>query len=320
MSEHSQDTPPPATRHWSGEPPARAFLTALLLAAIMFPYWWLAVEWAKRTLPDPSVSFTFSATTFLLLLILADSMFLIRYYQLIRKRELVQKTEELKKSEDALRMANRKLNLLSGITRHDIKNQLMALKTYILLSNDSCRNTEELAGFFSKSEIIAETIERQINFTKDYEDMGVNAPVWQYVNKLVQSATAELPMNNIQIVSEQPDLEVFADPLLVKVFYNLIDNALRYGGEKMTTIRLTHREDAAGCVLVIEDDGAGIRPEMKRVLFTKGAGTHTGLGLFLTREILGITGMTIEETGLPGQGARFEIHIPRGVYRYPQKK
>jgi hypothetical protein len=40
------------------------------------------------------------------------------------------------------------------------------------------------------------------------------------------------------------------------------------------------------------------------------------MGLFLTREILGITGITISETGLYGKGARFEILVPVDYYRF----
>ncbi|HNQ30521.1 MAG TPA: sensor histidine kinase, partial [Methanolinea sp.] len=49
--------------------------------------------------------------------------------------------------------------------------------------------------------------------------------------------------------------------------------------------------------------------------FEKGYGKGTGLGLFLSREILSITGMTIRETGIPGEGARFEIVVPKGMWR-----
>jgi len=52
-------------------------------------------------------------------------------------------------------------------------------------------------------------------------------------------------------------------------------------------------------------------------LFTRGFGRHTGLGLFLTREILSITGITIVENGEPGRGARFEMQVPGGAYRVP---
>jgi len=42
---------------------------------------------------------------------------------------------------------------------------------------------------------------------------------------------------------------------------------------------------------------------------------NTGLGLFLSREILSITGITIRENGDPGKGARFEMVVPNGIYR-----
>jgi signal transduction histidine kinase len=101
----------------------------------------------------------------------------------------------------------------------------------------------------------------------------------------------------------------------VKVFYNLIDNALRYGGAGMKTIRISSQESDASLTILCEDDGVGISHEDKKRLFTRGFGKNTGLGLFLSREILGITGITITETGEPGKGARFEIHVPAGMWR-----
>ena len=52
------------------------------------------------------------------------------------------------------------------------------------------------------------------------------------------------------------------------------------------------------------------------MIFDRSYGKDTGLGLFLVREILSITGMTIRETGESGRGARFEIHIPPEGYRF----
>jgi len=46
-------------------------------------------------------------------------------------------------------------------------------------------------------------------------------------------------------------------------------------------------------------------------------GKATGLGLFLVREILTMTGIAIQETGTHGRGARFEIVVPRGCFREP---
>ena len=54
---------------------------------------------------------------------------------------------------------------------------------------------------------------------------------------------------------------------------------------------------------------------MKELIFEKSVGKNTGLGLFLVRSILSITGMGIKETGIEGEGARFEITVPPGNWR-----
>ena len=221
---------------------------------------------------------------------------------------------ERKHAEDALALASRKLNLLSSISRHDILNQLTALKTYIELSKDM-HDMEKLVNFISTEEKIADTLERQINFTREYQDLGATAPVWQNIHAGIEKAVAALPLRNISVKMDFTDCEVFADLLFEKVFYNLIDNALRYGGDTMTAIRISSHISEGCLVIVFEDDGVGISPEEKKHLFTRGFGKHTGLGLFLIREILSITGITITETGEPGNGARFEIVVPNGSYR-----
>jgi PAS domain S-box-containing protein len=223
---------------------------------------------------------------------------------------------EQRRAEDALRMANKKLHLLSSITRHDIRNQLMALMAFIELSRDSIDKPEELIEFLKKNQRIAETITSQITFTKDYEDLGLNAPLWQVVSASIDAAVALLPMRNIKVEKEVTGLEVFADPLAEKVFYNLIDNSLRYGGEKMNVIRITSRVEGPSLVLVYEDNGVGIPEQDKNMIFNKGFGRNTGLGLYLSREILAITGITIVENGTPGKGARFEMVVPKDGYRF----
>jgi signal transduction histidine kinase len=176
---------------------------------------------------------------------------------------------------------------------------------------------QALHELLEKEVKVAETIERQITFTRDYQDMGVKTATWQKVSAVVDRAMAVLPIRNIHVTTDRPDLEVFADPLLEKVFCNLIENALRYGGDGMTTIRFFSQESGSGLTIVCEDDGEGISAEDKKHLFERGFGKNSGLGLFLSREILGITGITITETSNGGSGARFEIVVPKGAYRLP---
>lgn len=110
-------------------------------------------------------------------------------------------------------------------------------------------------------------------------------------------------------------LEIFADPLLERVFYNLLDNTIRHS-KRATFISLSCQERPKGLAILWEDDGTGIPDTEKEEIFERGFGKNTGLGLFLVREILAITGISIRETGTAGQGAKFEIIVPAGTYRF----
>ena len=223
--------------------------------------------------------------------------------------------QELARYSTSLAEANRKLNLLSGITRHDILNQLLVLQGYLSLSRDYLDDPAQLLDCIEKQERAAKNIQNQINFTREYQNMGVQTPVWHDLQEVAETAKAALMCNDIRIDATLQGIEVYADPLLERVFYNLIENALKYGGDTMTRIRLYAEESGDALRIICEDDGAGVPAEEKARLFERGFGKGTGLGLFLSREILAITGITITETGEPGKGARFEIHVPPGQCR-----
>ena len=110
------------------------------------------------------------------------------------------------------------------------------------------------------------------------------------------------------------DLELYCDPVIEKVFSHLIENTQRHG-KKATEIHISCRETADGLLLIYEDDGVGIPPEKKKDLFIRGVGSATGFSLFFVHDILEISDMTIRENGEPQKGVRFEISVPRGLYR-----
>jgi PAS domain S-box-containing protein len=227
---------------------------------------------------------------------------------------IIRDITERKRIETALQEAHRKLNMLSSITRHDILNQLMALSTYIELSKESESNPE-LIGYIQNEGEIAKRIERQIEFTRYYQDIGVQEPVWQDAGRLIETTAHQLNLGGITVENSVSGIEIFADPLIGKVFYNLMENSLRHG-KTVTRITFSAGKTSNGLVLIYSDNGIGIPDEDKTNLFRKGFGKHTGLGLFLSREILSITGIAIAETGIPGTGARFEISVPDGAYRF----
>jgi sensor histidine kinase regulating citrate/malate metabolism len=68
-------------------------------------------------------------------------------------------------------------------------------------------------------------------------------------------------------------------------------------------------------VIICLDDGVGMPADKKSFLIPKVSGSPVGYGLFLIKEILATTGISIRETGMSGMGARLEILVPQGMYR-----
>ena len=187
---------------------------------------------------------------------------------------------ERKRAEEAIRLVNGKLNLLTGITRHDIGNQLTALFQYIDLSKMMVQDPG-MKTTIEKEEAIAHNIRRQIDFTREYEELGADNPSWQDVRICVELGVHGLDLagKNLDTDSLGP-LEIFADPLLQKVFFNFVDNALRHGGENLKNIRFSSHESGTGLVIVCEDDGEGIPAHQKALIFERGYGKNTASACF----------------------------------------
>ena len=220
---------------------------------------------------------------------------------------------ENKLATEALTKANKKLNLLNSVTRHDILNQLTALLGYLDLLRQQTSDPQTMT-YIEKEERAANAIKKQILFTRDYQNIGDQLPQWHSIPETLSRAVASLDLHNIQVMANFLPLEIYADPMFEKVFYNLIENSIRHG-ERLTKISLHAEETPDGLNLIIADDGVGIPHDAKMKIFRREYFKHTGFGLFLSREILSITNLTISEDGIPGEGARFVIHAPKGMYR-----
>ncbi len=251
------------------------------------------------------------------------------HYLTLRCRELVFKRDpdgrprlvigtaedvtERRRAKNALRTANRQLLMLNGITRHDILNQLNVLEGVFGLLRNSERNPEEDTRLELAAQAV-ETIRRQITFTRDYQSIGAQPPEWQGVRAAIDRVSAGLDHGTVAIETGDCDLEVYADLLLEKAVYALIDNAIRHG-VTIGEIRFSYCAEAEGLLIVCEDDGVGIPDDEKERIFDRAYGKNSGYGLFLAREVLAITGLRIHESGTYGEGARFEILVPHGLFR-----
>ncbi|PKL60152.1 MAG: hybrid sensor histidine kinase/response regulator [Methanomicrobiales archaeon HGW-Methanomicrobiales-4] len=229
---------------------------------------------------------------------------------------LVQENIERQRVEAALAMANNKLQLMSSITRHDLLNQMNSLQGYLDLAlTDRMGDPENAWSFVEKAIKIVEQTVDTVKFTDEYQNIGINHPIWQDIRVLVQNSIRHTSLHHIRLENLFPENnKVYADPLIEKVFSNLIENSVKYG-KKNSVIRFRIEENASSHTIICEDDGIGVPADEKEKIFTYQYGKNTGLGLFLSREILAITGITIRETGIEHEGARFEIFCPVGTIR-----
>ena len=223
---------------------------------------------------------------------------------------IVHDVTHLKQAEDALQEANRKLNLLNSITRHDVANQLTVLQGYTQMA--MMKNPDPVIGdFLKKIDGVAATIGRQIEFSKMYQELGIHAPGWFSLDEIF----AKHKPKDILFSSSCAGVEVYTDPMLEKVFANLFGNSVMHG-ERASRITIRCQPSGEDLLITVEDNGVGIPLDIKQKIFRKGFGKNTGYGLFLAREILAITGISIHETGKHGSGARFEIIVPKNGFRY----
>lgn len=157
-----------------------------------------------------------------------------------------------------------------------------------------------------------------MEFTRDYKDMGMEKADWQDVDESIRKTLMTNLGKDLQLDFRLNGLEIFADPWLKKVFFNLMDFMIRYGLQA-NTMQVSCKDSENGLDLFFGGDGKGIPADQKEKIFQHGYENTNGFGLFLAREILAITGITIKETGDTQKNVRFEIHIPKQGYRFAER-
>jgi len=230
------------------------------------------------------------------------------------EEELRHNYDELRLSQEALGQARRKLNLLNEVTFQDIQTPVFSLSAYLELSKKDL-SLGKKDRYLEKELSLLRTIADNLAFARNYQDLGLKPPRWQNVNQVFLLAISHLEFQNYSRDINLKNLEIFADPLLEMSIMILAENVIRWG-EKATGIRFWYAESDHGLTLFFRDNGVGIPADKKEQIFERETWKKTGLGLFLVREVLSITGITIKETGTPGEGALFEISVPEGAFRF----
>jgi signal transduction histidine kinase len=214
---------------------------------------------------------------------------------------------------DELVLINEKLNVVGGLTRHDVRNKLSVVLNYSFLLKKKHGDQADIMDGLSKMEQAVEDSVEIFDFARMYEQLGVEELKYVDAEKTINEAAALSSGLNFKVVNDCHGLSLLADSFLMQLFHNFVDNTRKYG-EKTTAIRVYYEKAESGELrLIYEDDGVGISAENKLKLFTEGfsTGGSTGFGLFLIKKMMEVYGWQIQEAGEPGKGAKITITIPK---------
>ncbi len=211
-----------------------------------------------------------------------------------------------------LAVANEKLHVVGGLTRHDVGNKLTVIKSNMYLLKRQIGNNSEVDKFIREIDRAISDAGRLFEFSCLYEKIGSEKPININVEDCFNEAAGFFAdFSAVKFVNASAGLVVAADSLLRQLFYNLIENTLKHG-EKVTEIKLSFKKEGDCVKLVYEDDGVGVPEANKsRIFQVFSSGRGSGLGLKFVSRMLEVYGWKIIEEGTPGKGAKFVISIPK---------
>lgn len=237
---------------------------------------------------------------------------------------------ELEETNAELNQVNQNYLGMLGFVSHELKNTLGVIYTSAK-ALDACmvgplnEAQAKLAGGISRN------IEAAVSMTRQYLDLtrvergelSLHARELDLVGEVIAQVLDELKPTveerGARVLLDLPaKLTLPGDPDLLKVvFRNLLDNALKYG-QTNGEIRVSHRAEENGHVLEVWNRGPGLAPEQMAKLFTKFQRFNTGemytkgtgLGLFLTREIIHLHGGDVRAESQEGSWMKFIITLP----------
>jgi signal transduction histidine kinase len=158
---------------------------------------------------------------------------------------------------------NEKLNVVGRLTRHDVRNKLSVIANNVYLAKQKLTANNSALDYLGDIESAINQLEKIFEFSRTYEMLGVEELSYIDVKRNVDEAAIMFSeLSAVNLVNECKGLTVMADSLLRQLFYNLIDNTLKYG-EKVSRIKVYSEEDAEQLKLVYEDNGVGI-PEKEK--------------------------------------------------------
>ena len=244
-----------------------------------------------------------------------------------RTAELAEANEQLRLQIEERRQTAEALKFFAYSVAHDLKSPTIGILGLARLIQRQYKDVLDEKGFVYCSQIVkvAEHIAAFVEKLNLYiaTKEGANCVERLNVNEIVEAMREEfadkLASRKIDLVPPGGDAEIAADRLsILRVFRNLIDNSLKYGGDELSEIRIGYTETEEFNIFTVADDGMGLRgvdPDRLFGLFQRhetSRGTEgAGLGLAIVKEIAEQHGGRAWVEQGTGKGATFRVSISK---------
>jgi two-component system, OmpR family, sensor histidine kinase KdpD len=222
-------------------------------------------------------------------------------------REVVE-TRALRRSDDI------KTAVLRSVS-HDLRSPLTAIVTAAeALSSPALEADEraELAGAIAhESRRLSRLIDQLIDLSRLQAGAAEPRADWTSLDEVIRAAVEDTGASPDRVkLTIAPDLPLIrADATqLRRAIANLVENALRYGGDHPVSIRA--RVSGGRILMRVVDQGPGISPVEQERIFLPFYGEGSGLGLAIVRGFVEANGGRVHVESLPGQGTSFVIDLP----------
>jgi two-component system, OmpR family, phosphate regulon sensor histidine kinase PhoR len=184
-----------------------------------------------------------------------------------------------------------------------------------VLQKTLCRNIDQL------STLVDDVLKENANVVTE---IGVKLEcrwfdLWPFVERLIYELRPIAATGSTSLVNKvAPDLRIYADAsLMVRVFQNLISNAIRYTPGGRVEIGANEFLDGGKVELWVTDNGSGIPPEKLDFVFdkfeTERAGERgAGLGLAIVKAFVEAHGGLVSVASEVNAGTTFRVTLPLG--------
>lgn len=224
--------------------------------------------------------------------------------------------------EAKLEQKRQSLEIFTRAMAHDLKEPLRTIKSFSKILQVSTTLSDEdrelLDYVLGAADHMEDLIVKLSGFTKleVSGELELKPVALSTAIERVESNLREQIANSRASISYGDLPEVMGDAtLLVQLLQNLVSNAIRYCADR-PEVRVSAESDGAICRLALQDNGPGVDPEHREVIFQPfkrlvGRGVEgTGLGLAICRRIAQLHGGAIWCEGKEPVGSTFIVELP----------